>query len=305
MDQRSDEWFAARQRRVTASMMGAVLGLSPHVTREQALRRMVRDAMGAPSEFDGNIATEYGNRNEPGALIEYQMVTGRTVTPVGFVPVGEWAGASPDGMLGDDGILEIKCPFSLRDKSEPDFKPLAEQPHYYAQVQFQLWATGREWAHFFQWAPSGYMLEMVEADQEYIYGIVQQAMAFHAEFQEALKDPAEFLAPQRRVIQEALKDPAEFLAPQRRVIDTPRAQAIVREWDELGDAIARAEERKKELLEEMTRLAGDHNADFAGRKLTSVEKAGAVAYAKALKALAPDADLEPWRGKPTAFWQLR
>ena len=48
MDQRSDEWFAARQRRVTASMMGAVLGLSPHVTREHALRRMVRDAMGVP-----------------------------------------------------------------------------------------------------------------------------------------------------------------------------------------------------------------------------------------------------------------
>ena len=287
MDQRSDEWFAARQRRVTASMMGAVLGLSPHVTREQALRRMVRDAMGAPSEFDGNIATEYGNRNEPGALIEYQMVTGRAVTPIGFVPVGEWAGASPDGMLGDDGILEIKCPFSLRDKAEPDFKPIADQPHYYSQVQFQLWATGREWAHFFQWAPSGYMLEMVEVDQEYIYGIVQKSLAFHAEFQEALKDPA------------------EFLSPQRRVIDTPRAQAIVREWDELGDAIARAEERKKELLEEMTRLAGGQNADFAGRKLTLVEKAGSVAYAKALKALAPDADLEPWRGKPTSFWQLR
>lgn len=287
VDQRSDEWLAARKQRVTASMMGAVLGLSPHVTREQALRRMVRDAMGAPSEFDGNIATEYGNRNEPGALIEYQMVTGRTVTPVGFVPVGEWAGASPDGMLGDDGILEIKCPFSLRDKAALDFKPLAEQPHYYAQVQFQLWATGREWAHFFQWAPSGYMLEMVEADQEYIYGIVQKALEFHAEFQDAMKDPA------------------EFLAPQRRVIDTPRAQAIVREWDELGDAIARAEERRKELLEEMTRLAGDQNADFAGRKLTRVEKAGAVAYAKALKALVPDADLEPWRGKPTAFWQLR
>ena len=287
MEQRSDEWMAQRKHRVTASMMGAVLGLSPHVTREQALRRMVRDALGHQSEFEGNIATEYGNRNEPGALIEYQMVTGRTVTPVGFVPVGEWAGASPDGLLGDDGILEIKCPFSLRDKAAPDFKPLADQPHYYAQVQFQLWATGREWAHFFQWAPAGYMLEMVEADQEYIYGIVQKALVFHAEFQEALKDPA------------------EFLAPQRKVIDTPRAQAIVREWDELGDAIARAEERKKELLEEMTRLAGDQNADFAGRKLTRVEKAGAVAYAKALKALVPDADLEPWRGKPTAFWQLR
>jgi len=70
-------------------------------------------------------------------------------------------------------------------------------------------------------------------------------------------------------------------------------------------AVAAAEERKNELLEEMTRLAGDQNADFAGRKLTRVEKAGAVSYAKALKALAPDADLEPWRGKPSSFWQLR
>jgi putative phage-type endonuclease len=287
MDQRSYEWFAARRQRVTASMMGAVLGLSPHVTRAQMMRRMVREALGEPSEFEGNIATDYGNRNEPGALIEYQMITGRTVSPVGFIPVGEWAGASPDGLLGDDGILEIKCPFSLRDKAVPDFKTLEEQPHYYAQVQFQLWATGREYAHFFQWAPQGYMLETVEADQEYIYGIVQKALAFYNEFTEALKNPA------------------EYTAPQRKVIDTPRAQAIVREWDELGDAIARAEERKKELLEEMARLAGDQNADFAGRKLTRVEKAGAISYAKAIKELLPDANLEPWRGKPSSFWQLR
>lgn len=287
MEQRSEAWFDARKQRVTASMMGAVLGLSPHMTRAQMMRRMVRDALGEPSEFEGNIATDYGTRNEPGAMIEYQMLTGKTVTPVGFIPVGEWAGASPDGLLGDDGILEIKCPFSLRDKAAPEFKTLNEQPHYYAQVQFQLWATGREYAHFFQWAPNGYSLETVEADQEYIYGIVEKALAFYNEFTDALKDHA------------------EYIAPQRKVIDTPRAQAIVREWDDLGEAIARAEERRKELLGEMTRLAGDQNADFAGRKLTRVEKAGAINYAKAIKELLPEADMEPWRSRPTSFWQLR
>ena len=141
MEQRSEEWFAARKGRVTASMVGAILGVSPNLSRAGAMRRMVRDAHGAEPEFTGNIATQYGENNEAGAIAEYQMETGRTVNPVGFVTREDWAGCSPDGLIGDDGGLEVKCPFGKR--KEGDLKPLDDQPHYYAQVQFSLWVTGR------------------------------------------------------------------------------------------------------------------------------------------------------------------
>ena len=65
--QQSPEWFQARKGRVTGSMVGAILDIAPYMTRDQALRSMVRAYHGAPSEFTGNVATEYGNKNEEGA----------------------------------------------------------------------------------------------------------------------------------------------------------------------------------------------------------------------------------------------
>jgi hypothetical protein len=55
----------------------------------------------------------------------------------------------------------------------------------------------------------------------------------------------------------------------------------------------------------MVRIAGERNAVFAGRNLTKTERAGAVSYAKALAKYAPDADLEPFRGKPSSYWGLK
>ena len=157
MEQRSEEWFEARKGRVTASMVGAILGVSPNLSRAGAMRRMVRDAHGAEPEFTGNIATQYGERNEDGAVDEYYMETGNKVQKVGFVTKEDWAGCSPDGLINDDGGLEAKCPFGKRETGE--LLPLAEQPHYYAQVQFSLWVTGRKFWHFYQWTAHQTKLE--------------------------------------------------------------------------------------------------------------------------------------------------
>ena len=67
----------------------------------------------------------------------------------------------------------------------------------------------------------------------------------------------------------------------------------------------RAEARKKELMSDMTTIAMNRDVIFAGRKLTKIEKAGAIAYAKAVKALIPNADLEPYRGKPSSYWVVK
>ena len=70
-EQRSPEWFAQRKGRVTGSVAGAILGLNAHQSPDAILRRMVREYHGLESEFTGNIATEYGQLNEPMALLGF------------------------------------------------------------------------------------------------------------------------------------------------------------------------------------------------------------------------------------------
>lgn len=289
MKQKSAEWFEARTGRVTASMVGAILGLSPYMSRTDAMRVMVREALGAEREFKGNVATDYGTRNEPGALIDYRLETQHDVQAVGFMPFEDWLGASPDGLIGDDGGLEIKCPYGLRDAEKPvPFKSLAEQPHYYAQVQTSLFVTGRAWWDFFQWAPNGTALERVEPDRAWQDDNIPRLRQFHAEFLHELEHNVE-----------------EHLAPKRIEIDTPEAHRMVAEWDELNEQLERAAERKKDLLADMVRLSGERDALFAGRKLTQVERAGSVAYARVVAEHCKGVDLEPYRGKPSKYWVVK
>ena len=283
MEQRSPEWHEARKGRITASMVGAILGLSPNLSRAGAMRRMVRDAHGAEPEFTGNIATEYGEFNEDGAVAEYEMETGDRIQKVGFIPHEDWAGCSPDGLINADGGLEVKCPFGKR--KEGDLKPLEDQPHYYAQVQFSLWVTGRKYWHFYQWTPRQTKLEVVLPDQAWRDENLPKLRQFYAEF--------------------LAEDPAPHLEAKRVEVDTLEAARIVAEYDQLAEAIENAEARKKELLAEMVRLSGDRDAVFAGRNLTKISKAGSVSYAKAIAELLPGADLEKWRGKPSSYWVLK
>ncbi len=286
MEQRTPEWHSARRGRITASAVGGILGHAPYATRDDVMRRMVRAAHGAPAEFNGNIATEYGTINEAGAMIDYRLETGNDVIMVGFIEKDEWAGCSPDGLIWDIGGLEIKCPFGKRKDAVPQFKYLGEQPHYYDQVQFSLWVTDREWWDFFQWSPGGTMLERAFPDQRWRDEYLPILHDFWLEYREAVKSPD------------------EHLAPRRLEIDTPEASRMLLEWDDLNDAIERAEARKKDLLNEIVLMAKNSNALLCGRKLTFVQKDGAISYAKAVKELAPDADLEKWRGKPVQYWKL-
>lgn len=289
MEQRTAEWHEARKGRVTASLVGAILGLAPYMTRADAMRAMVREALGAEREFTGNVATEYGNMNEAQALLDFRIETGLGVEPIGFVTREDWAGCSPDGFTSDGGGVEAKCPYGLRSFNPPAFKPLADQPHYYGQVQFSLWVTGRPHWHFWQWSRYGGHLTKVHPDIDWQNENLPKLRQFHAEYLDELANNAD-----------------EHLAPRRVEIDTPEARKMLREWDELAETIANLEERKKDLLAEMVKMADGKNALLAGtRKLTLTERAGSISYAKAIKDLLPKADLEPYCGKPSSFWQVR
>jgi len=287
MEQRSPEWIDARRGRITASSVGAILGLSPHQSREGVMRRMVREYHGAEPEFTGNIATDHGRYNEPGALAEFIMETGLHVDHVGFIAFEDWAGCSPDGLIGTKRGLEIKCPFGKRKDAAPEFKPLVEQPHYEAQVQFSMAVTGRSCWYFYQWAPGGSKLETIDASAEWQAENMPKLRQFYAEYLDEIRAPE------------------AHLEAKRIIIDTPAAHKLVAEFDDLAEAIERAEARKKEVLAEMVAMSGDRNAIIAGRNLTKTERVGAVSYAKALAAAAPGFDVEPFRGKPSSFWGLK
>lgn len=285
MEQRTPEWFEARRGRVTGSQVGALLGLSPFITERQAFRNLVRDMHGMPSEFSGNVATEYGSFHEEGAKAEYIMETGNEVQGVGFVVHGDWLGASPDGLIDNTGLLEIKCPFGQRDKNPPEFKSIDDQPHYYAQIQVQLFCTNRAWCDFFQWSPHGTKLEVVQRNEDWL---------------------AENLPKLHNIWEQAKAvDPADYEGPDRAECDTPETSMLIAEYDELSEAIDNAMARKKDILARLVQISGEKNAVISGRNLTLVKRAGAVSYAKALKEYAPDADLEPFRGKPSESWQLK
>jgi len=287
MIQGSDEWKALRVGRVTASRIGSIMGWSPYMSRDDVLREMVRQHFGAEPEFTGNIATEYGQKHEPLARHTYEIETCNKVRETVFFHTNEF-GASPDGMIDPDGILEIKCPFAKRKDKEPKFTSIHDDSlrHYMAQVQWNLYMSDRKWCDFYQWSPNGSRLERVERDEEMIALIWRAACNFYSEYQAALLNPD------------------EHLEEKRRVIDTPTAQKMVTEWDELRDQIDLLTERKKALLEDFIALAKGGNAIIAGRRLTQVESKGAISYAKAIKELLPDADLTPYQGKPTISWRF-
>ena len=142
MEQLSQEWFDARKGRVTGSQIGAILGVNPWSSTKDAMRSIL-----GQSTFTGNVATEYGSRNEENAVFDFELETGITIKECGFIvhPEYDWLGASPDGLIGADAIAEIKCPFGLRENPNPEFKSLAHMPHYYAQVQYECFAAnGRQ-----------------------------------------------------------------------------------------------------------------------------------------------------------------
>lgn len=290
IEQGTHGWFSARKNRVTGSSVGGILGISPYSTRESVMRAMVRESLGAPSEFPDPVPppVAWGKAMEKTAIGMFEMETSEAVKPAPFVEYEDWLGASPDGYVTDGKLIEVKCPWGIRKDENPIFKSANEQPHYLAQMQVQMFVTGYQSCWFYQYTPHGSMNKLVHRDDDWLATNIPRLKQFWAEFQDELAN-----------------NPDEHLTEKRVTIDTPAAAKMVAEYDQLTEAIERATERRKELLQEMVSLSGERNSLFATRKLTITRKTGAISYAKALKAIAPKTDLEPYRGAPSEFWTLK
>lgn len=156
--QRTDEWFNARLGKVTASRISDVLskgkGSAPSVTRNNYKTQLLVERLtGLPAETYTNAAMQWGIDNEPAARDAYEFMEGSNIELVGFIqhPTIEMAGASPDGLIGDDGLIEIKCPNSTTHIETIYSKDIDNK--YIRQMQWQMACTGRAWCDFVSYDP--------------------------------------------------------------------------------------------------------------------------------------------------------
>lgn len=150
-EQRSPEWFAARVGRVTASQFNAVqFGGSGAETikAEVALERI----KGEQKETYQSAAMQNGTETEELARLRYELKTGYDVRECGFFAHNTLlAGASPDGLVNDDGLVEIKCPVEKTHLQTMHTGKIPNQ--YYWQMVGQMWMTGRKWCDYVSFHP--------------------------------------------------------------------------------------------------------------------------------------------------------
>ena len=280
--QRTDEWQAARIGRITGSRVGAILGLSKYRTRDDVMREMVRQTLGAAPEFIGNEATRYGEAHEADAINAYEQRFGALVMPSPLVvhPRYEWLGASPDGLVGDDGMVECKCPFRAKYT-----EPSAE---YVAQMQLQMACTGRKWCDFCVWR-GGEPLVVIRVDHSHnwLQGNLDALQAFHAEYLDVLSED-DLCAPH---LADKERDDAEW-------------REAVNAWRQAHVDATNGSDREAAARRRLQELA-PQGAKGCGVQLVKVERAGTIRYADAIKTMLPDVDLTPWRGKPSVSYQVR
>ena len=152
IEQNTDEWMELRRGKFTASSFSDLFLKPTTAGYRNAIFKVVYERLtGEQPESFTNDWMQRGHELEPFAVQQYELETFNDVLPGGFFELNDYVGASPDGLIGEDGLLEIKCPaYSTMIQYLIDRK-LPTQ--YKWQVQGQLYVTGRKWTDFFAYHP--------------------------------------------------------------------------------------------------------------------------------------------------------
>jgi putative phage-type endonuclease len=189
MEQRTEEWFAARCGKVTASRVADVIAKTKtgySASRANYLADLVVERLtGKPAASFSNAAMEWGTEQEPHARAAYSAKTGILVEEVGFIdhPTVAMSGASPDG-YAEEGLVEIKCPNTATHLDQIlDGKPPQK---YITQMQWQMACTGRPWCDFVSFDPRlperlQLLVVRVPRDDEYIAMLETEVTKFLSE----------------------------------------------------------------------------------------------------------------------------
>jgi len=193
--QGSVEWFQERCGRATASRFKDVLAKIK--SGEAATRRNYRAQLVVErltqlaQETYSNAAMQYGTETEPQARAAYEFKTDNAVEEVGFIQHSDLlAGCSPDGLIGADGGIEIKCPFQSAVHIDTLLTGMPSE--HMAQIQGSMWITGRQWWDFVSYdgrLPAHLQLhvERIERNGQYITALEADILAFLDEVSETVK----------------------------------------------------------------------------------------------------------------------
>ena len=192
--QGSPEWFAVRLGKVTASCFGKAVAGGQGKTRKAYMIQLLAERL-TQNDQNGysNSTMDRGSEIEPFAREYYERLNRVSVRQVGFVERDENIGASPDGLVGEDGMIEIKCPFST---THIEYL-LAERlpPVYRKQVQGQLWVCERQWCDFVSYDPRvrqrPFFCERVYRDEAYIKELHIKIIMFIDEMKKLMSELTE------------------------------------------------------------------------------------------------------------------
>jgi hypothetical protein len=195
MEQRSPEWYAARLGKVTASRVADIIAKTKSgysTSRANYMAELVCERLtGKQGDFYQNAAMVWGTETEPMARSAYEAHSGNLVTETGLIlhtSIAD-AGASPDGLIDEDGLVEIKCPNTsthidtLLDEKVPS--------KYVTQIMWQMACTERKWCDFVSFDPRmpehmQIFVKRVERDDDMIIELEREVEKFLSELDEKI-----------------------------------------------------------------------------------------------------------------------
>lgn len=189
MTQGVRDWYYERTGMITASRFKDVMAFGKQgqslQARENYLAEIVVERLTEePLSTPDNYAMQWGRDMEPYARTAYEVKTGSVVIETDFVRLNDHCGASPDGLINDDGLLEIKCPVNsiIHIRTITDGMP----KDHIAQVQGQIWVTDRQWCDFVSYdsrMPENLRIyvERVERDDKFITELAAAVEQFNGE----------------------------------------------------------------------------------------------------------------------------
>ena len=189
-EQGSAEWFAARLGKATASRVSDIVAKTksgPSKQRANYAAQLIAERLtGKAQESYSNAAMQWGSETEPQARAAYEFYSDLDVTEVGFIdhPSIPMTGASPDGLVGDDGLVEIKCPNTATHIATLQSSKI--EGKYLTQIYWQLDCTDRKWCDWVSFDPRmppamQLFVRRVQRDDERIAELRAEVRTFLAE----------------------------------------------------------------------------------------------------------------------------
>jgi len=189
-DQRTDDWYAARCGKATASRFKDAIaalksGAPAQAQRDYLTELVVERLTQQPIQRFQNAAMTWGTEQEPAARAAYERVTGTSVEETGFVAHDVLlAGCSPDGLVDWDGLVEIKCPWNTAVHIETLLNGMPTE--HIPQLQGQMWITGRQWCDFVSYDPRmpaelQLHVQRINRDPAYVADLERRVTEFLAE----------------------------------------------------------------------------------------------------------------------------